>query len=78
MATPMQGPNRPSAGVTKTTDARPNDFGLAITRYTPIEQRLGAGDDIAQAVTAVLEMDWVTGQIIYADGGLTLRSPVTT
>jgi NAD(P)-dependent dehydrogenase (short-subunit alcohol dehydrogenase family) len=78
MATPMQGPNRPTAGVTKTTDARPSDFGMAITKYTPIEQRLGGGDDIAQAVTAVLEMDWVTGQIIYADGGLTLRSPVTT
>jgi NAD(P)-dependent dehydrogenase (short-subunit alcohol dehydrogenase family) len=78
MATPMQGPNRPTAGVTKTTDARPSDFGMAITKYTPIEQRLGDGDDIAQAVTAVLEMDWVTGQIIYADGGLTLRSPVTT
>jgi NAD(P)-dependent dehydrogenase (short-subunit alcohol dehydrogenase family) len=78
MATPMQGPNRPSAGVTKQSDARPSDFGLAVAKYIPIEQRLGQGEDIAQAVAAVLQMDWVTGQIIYADGGLTLRSPVTT
>jgi len=78
MATPMQGPNRPTAGVTKQSDARPSDFGLAITKHVPIEQRLGTGEDIAQAVAAVLQMDWVTGQVIYADGGLTLRSPVTT
>ena len=44
----------------------------------PIEQRHGTGEDIAEAVCAMLDMDWVTGQIVFADGGLTLRSPVTT
>ncbi|MGH3493033.1 MAG: SDR family NAD(P)-dependent oxidoreductase [Sciscionella sp.] len=78
METPMQGPNRPTAGVTASADARPNAFGSTITKYVPIEQRLGRGDDIAQAVLATLEMDFVTGQIFYVDGGLTLRSPVTT
>jgi NAD(P)-dependent dehydrogenase (short-subunit alcohol dehydrogenase family) len=78
METPMQGPNRPAAGVLKSSDARPSQFGVAVAKYVPIEQRLGRGDDIAQAVSATLQMDWVTGQIIYADGGLTLRSPVTT
>jgi NAD(P)-dependent dehydrogenase (short-subunit alcohol dehydrogenase family) len=79
METPMQGPSRPgSAPATKASDARPPAFGEAVTKYVPIEQRLGRGADIAQAVIATLGMDWVTGQIIYADGGLSFRSPVTT
>lgn len=79
METPMQGPNRPSATTaTKSSDARPAAFGQSVTKYVPIEQRLGRAEDIAQAVLATVRMDWVTGQIIYADGGLSFRSPVTT
>jgi NAD(P)-dependent dehydrogenase (short-subunit alcohol dehydrogenase family) len=38
--------------------------------------RLGEADDVAKAIVAVLEMSWVTGQIIFADGGLALHSPI--
>jgi NAD(P)-dependent dehydrogenase (short-subunit alcohol dehydrogenase family) len=38
--------------------------------------RLGEADDIAETIIAVLEMSWVTGQIIFADGGLALHSPI--
>lgn len=38
--------------------------------------RLGAPDDIAQAVTALHETSWVTGQVLVCDGGLSLRSPI--
>ncbi|GAC1396702.1 MAG: SDR family NAD(P)-dependent oxidoreductase [Mycobacterium sp.] len=38
--------------------------------------RLGAPDDVAEAIVAVLEMSWVTGQVVFADGGLALHSPI--
>lgn len=38
--------------------------------------RLGAADDVAEAIVAVLDMSWVTGQTIFADGGLALHSPI--
>jgi NAD(P)-dependent dehydrogenase (short-subunit alcohol dehydrogenase family) len=38
--------------------------------------RLGQPNDIAQAVVAVLGLEWVTGQVIHADGGLGLHSPI--
>lgn len=38
--------------------------------------RLGEADDVAEAILAVLEMSWVTGQIVFADGGLALHSPI--
>jgi NAD(P)-dependent dehydrogenase (short-subunit alcohol dehydrogenase family) len=38
--------------------------------------RLGEPDDIADAIVAVLEMSWVTGQTVFADGGLALQSPI--
>jgi NAD(P)-dependent dehydrogenase (short-subunit alcohol dehydrogenase family) len=38
--------------------------------------RLGEADDIAEAIVAVLEMSWVTGQTVFADGGLALQSPI--
>jgi NAD(P)-dependent dehydrogenase (short-subunit alcohol dehydrogenase family) len=76
MASPMLGPNR-SPGVEPLV-ARSPGYVADITRYVPIEQRHGRGEDIAEAVCAVLQTGWITGQIIYADGGLTLRSQVTT
>jgi NAD(P)-dependent dehydrogenase (short-subunit alcohol dehydrogenase family) len=38
--------------------------------------RLGEPDDIAETIVAVLEMSWVTGQTVFADGGLALHSPI--
>jgi NAD(P)-dependent dehydrogenase (short-subunit alcohol dehydrogenase family) len=38
--------------------------------------RLGEADDIAEAIVALLGMSWVTGQILFADGGLALHSPI--
>lgn len=38
--------------------------------------RLGEAEDIAQVILAVHDMEWVTGQIIDCDGGLSLRSPI--
>ncbi|MDT5017722.1 MAG: hypothetical protein QOD39_3882 [Mycobacterium sp.] len=38
--------------------------------------RLGEADDIAETIVSVLEMSWVTGQTIFADGGLALHSPI--
>jgi NAD(P)-dependent dehydrogenase (short-subunit alcohol dehydrogenase family) len=38
--------------------------------------RLGEAADVAGAIVGVLELDWVTGQIVHADGGLALHSPI--
>jgi NAD(P)-dependent dehydrogenase (short-subunit alcohol dehydrogenase family) len=38
--------------------------------------RLGTAAEVAQAVVAVCTLDWVTGQIIAADGGVSLHSPI--
>jgi NAD(P)-dependent dehydrogenase (short-subunit alcohol dehydrogenase family) len=37
---------------------------------------LGAAGDVADAIVGVLELPWVTGQVIHADGGLGLHSPI--
>jgi NAD(P)-dependent dehydrogenase (short-subunit alcohol dehydrogenase family) len=38
--------------------------------------RLGEADDVAAAVVGLHGMDWVTGQVLECDGGLSLRSPI--
>lgn len=38
--------------------------------------RLGEADDVAEAVTSLLDLPWVTGQTLLADGGLSLQSPI--
>lgn len=38
--------------------------------------RLGEADDVAEVIVRLLEMSWVTGQILFADGGLSLYSPI--
>ena len=47
----------------------------ALTQRTALG-RLGEADDIAEVIVAVLEMSWVTGQTVFADGGLALHSPI--
>jgi NAD(P)-dependent dehydrogenase (short-subunit alcohol dehydrogenase family) len=46
-----------------------------LTERTPLG-RLGEADDVAGAIVGVLELPWVTGQIVHADGGLALHSPI--
>ncbi|MCU1430124.1 MAG: dehydrogenase, short-chain alcohol dehydrogenase like protein [Actinomycetia bacterium] len=38
--------------------------------------RVGTAAEVAQAVVALLTLDWVTGQIVAADGGVSLFSPI--
>jgi NAD(P)-dependent dehydrogenase (short-subunit alcohol dehydrogenase family) len=38
--------------------------------------RLGEADDVAEAIVGLLDMSWVTGQTLFADGGLALQSPI--
>jgi NAD(P)-dependent dehydrogenase (short-subunit alcohol dehydrogenase family) len=38
--------------------------------------RLGEAIDVAGAIVGVLELPWVTGQVVHADGGLALHSPI--
>lgn len=38
--------------------------------------RLGEADDVAEVITSILELSWVTGQTLFADGGLSLQSPI--
>ncbi len=38
--------------------------------------RVGTANDIAQTVVALAGLDWVTGQIVAADGGVSLHSPI--
>jgi NAD(P)-dependent dehydrogenase (short-subunit alcohol dehydrogenase family) len=37
---------------------------------------LGQAADVAGAIVGVLELPWVTGQVVHADGGLALHSPI--
>lgn len=38
--------------------------------------RLGEATDVASTIVGVLELGWVTGQVVHADGGLSLHSPL--
>lgn len=38
--------------------------------------RMGEAADVAGAILGVLELPWVTGQVVHADGGLALHSPI--
>ena len=38
--------------------------------------RLGEAADVADVIVDVLELSWVTGQVVHADGGLGLHSPI--
>ena len=71
--------NAVGPGVTRTPMlAQPEDLPgwvEGLTERTPLG-RLGEADDVAQAALGVLELPWVTGQIVHADGGLALHSPI--
>lgn len=38
--------------------------------------RLGTAADVAELVVALCALDWVTGQVVAADGGVALASPI--
>ena len=38
--------------------------------------RLGEASDVARSIMALHAMDWVTGQVLECDGGLSLHSPI--
>lgn len=38
--------------------------------------RLGTADDVADAIVALHDLRWVVGQVLTADGGLSLHSPI--
>ena len=71
--------NAVGPGVTRTPMlARPEQlpgWEEGLTERTPLG-RLGEADDIAEAIVAVLGMSWVTGQTVFADGGLAMHSPI--
>jgi NAD(P)-dependent dehydrogenase (short-subunit alcohol dehydrogenase family) len=37
---------------------------------------IGTPDGVARAIVAMLQLDWVTGQVVAADGGVSLWSPI--
>jgi NAD(P)-dependent dehydrogenase (short-subunit alcohol dehydrogenase family) len=47
----------------------------SVQARTPLG-RLGQADDIAQVIRLLHDARWVTGQILEADGGLGLHSPI--
>lgn len=71
--------NAVGPGVTQTAmlGRAPVDSGwlAAVQRRTALG-RLGQPADIAEVVTGLHAMAWVTGQIIDCDGGLSLYSPI--
>lgn len=71
--------NGVAPGLTKTdiisgTESIPG-YIAAVEKRTPLQHRLGTSEDIADAVLKLLAMQWVTGQIIPVDGGLSLQTP---
>ena len=38
--------------------------------------RVGTADEIAAAIVALVQLDWVTGHVLVADGGIALRRPL--
>ena len=71
--------NAVAPGVTDTPmlGPAPRDSGwLASVQRRTALGRLGSPRDIAEAVSGVHAMSWVTGQVIDCDGGLALHSPI--
>jgi NAD(P)-dependent dehydrogenase (short-subunit alcohol dehydrogenase family) len=71
--------NAVGPGVTRTPmlpnpDAWPG-WADGVSRRTALG-RLGEATDVAGAIVGVLELPWVTGQVVHADGGLALHSPI--
>ena len=71
--------NAVGPGVTRTPMlAKPEQLPGWVEGLTERTALGGLGDaaDVAAAIVGVLELPWVTGQIVHADGGLALHSPI--
>lgn len=71
--------NAIAPGVTDTPmlGPAPRDSGwLAGVADRTAQRRLGTPEDIAEAAVALHAMSWVTGEVVAADGGLSLHSPI--
>jgi NAD(P)-dependent dehydrogenase (short-subunit alcohol dehydrogenase family) len=71
--------NAVAPGVTDTRmlDPAPRDRGwlVEVAARTPLG-RLGAPADVASVVVALHDLEWMTGQVVECDGGLTRVSPI--
>jgi NAD(P)-dependent dehydrogenase (short-subunit alcohol dehydrogenase family) len=72
--------NAVGPGVTRTpmlpsAEGWPSGWVDGLAKRTAL-RRLGEPDDVAEAIVGVLEMSWVTGQVVHADGGLALHSSI--
>ncbi len=71
--------NAVGPGVTQTPmlGPAPTESGwlAGVRDRTPLG-RLGQAEDIAAAVVAIHRLDWVTGQVVEVDGGLSMHSPI--
>ena len=47
----------------------------SVVRRTPLH-RLGQATDISRGILALHNLEWVTGQVLDCDGGLSLHSPI--
>jgi NAD(P)-dependent dehydrogenase (short-subunit alcohol dehydrogenase family) len=47
----------------------------SVTSRTPLH-RIGQATDISQGIMALHSLEWVTGQVLDCDGGLSLHSPI--
>jgi NAD(P)-dependent dehydrogenase (short-subunit alcohol dehydrogenase family) len=56
------------------TDAVPG-YRDAVAARTPLGG-VGGADDVAAAAVALAQLRWVTGQVLVADGGVSLHSPI--
>jgi NAD(P)-dependent dehydrogenase (short-subunit alcohol dehydrogenase family) len=56
------------------TDAVPG-YREAVSARTPLGG-IGSADDVAAAAIALAGLRWVTGQVLVADGGVSLYSPI--
>jgi NAD(P)-dependent dehydrogenase (short-subunit alcohol dehydrogenase family) len=71
--------NAVAPGVTRTPmlgRAKPGTSWLEPVERRTALGRLGEADDIAEAIVAIHQLGWVTGQVLAADGGLGLQSPI--
>ena len=67
-------------GTTDTPDVRVDEAPARDTAQRVAERsalgEVGTPDGVARAIKALLELDWVTGQVLAADGGVSLWSPI--
>jgi NAD(P)-dependent dehydrogenase (short-subunit alcohol dehydrogenase family) len=52
-----------------------SDYLERVTARTPLG-RIGEPDDVAEAAIALFELEWVTGNVLICDGGVSLYSPI--